>query len=108
SRGDHEGRQVPQERVELIMQSVLAHQRSAALAGAPHRRAPLGRWTLNGAVLNNKNFVGGFILSAEVGIAATLIGLALAVPASLAIARRRFAGRGAVNTLLLMPLVVPG
>jgi len=61
-----------------------------------------------GAVLTNKSFVSGFILSAQVGIVATLIGLALAVPASLAIARRRFRGRGAVNALLLMPLVVPG
>src|SRR5829696_5578198 len=64
------------------------------------------RWF--GAVVDNKSFVGGFLLSLQVGIAATLIGLALAVPASLAIGRRRFAGRGAVNTLLLMPLVVPG
>src|SRR5881392_2087193 len=61
-----------------------------------------------GAVLNNKSFVGGFILSFEVGVTATLIGLALAVPASLAIARRRFPGRGFANTLLLMPLIVPG
>src|ERR1700730_4027476 len=53
-----------------------------------------------GAVLNNKTFAGGFALSFEVAVAATLIGLALAVPASLAVARRRFAGRGAVNTLL--------
>jgi len=35
-------------------------------------------------------------------------GLALAVPASLAIARRRFRGRGLANSLLLMPLIVPG
>jgi putative spermidine/putrescine transport system permease protein len=61
-----------------------------------------------GAVLNNKNFVGGFLLSAQVGVAATVIGLALAVPASLAIARRRFRGRGAISALLLMPLIVPG
>jgi len=61
-----------------------------------------------GAVLNNKSFAGGFLLSAQVGVTATLIGLALAVPASLAIARRRFPGRGFVNTLLLMPLIVPG
>jgi putative spermidine/putrescine transport system permease protein len=61
-----------------------------------------------GAVLNNKSFVGGFALSAQVGVAATLIGLALAVPASLAIARRRFRGRGAVSALMLMPLIVPG
>src|SRR5215218_10947161 len=52
-----------------------------------------------GAVLNNKNFVGGFLLSAQVGVAATVIGLALAVPASLAIARRRFRGRGAISAL---------
>jgi putative spermidine/putrescine transport system permease protein len=37
-----------------------------------------------------------------------LVGLALAVPASLAIARRRFAGRSFASTLLLMPLIVPG
>ena len=61
-----------------------------------------------GAVLNNKSFVEGFMLSVEVAVAATVIGLALAVPASLAVARQRFRGRGAVNTLLLMPLIVPG
>src|SRR3954469_17112985 len=58
-----------------------------------------------GAVLNNKSFVAGFILSFQVGVTATLIGLALAVPASLAIARRQFTGRGFVNTLLLLPLI---
>src|SRR5437764_8349997 len=60
------------------------------------------------AVFNNKSFVGGFLLSFQTGIVATLIGLALAVPASLAIARRTFRGRGFVSALLLMPLVVPG
>src|SRR3954464_11194002 len=43
-----------------------------------------------GAVLTNKSFAGGFVVSFQVGVAATLIGLALAVPASLGIARRRF------------------
>ena len=61
-----------------------------------------------GAVLHNKNFVGGFLLSAQVGIVATLVGLALAVPASLVIARRKFHGRVAISALLLMPLIVPG
>ncbi len=60
------------------------------------------------AVFDNRSFVGGFLLSLQVAVAATAIGLALAVPASLAIARRRFVGRGPINTLLLMPLVVPG
>jgi putative spermidine/putrescine transport system permease protein len=61
-----------------------------------------------GAVFNNKSFVAGFLLSVQVAIAATVIGLALAVPASLAVARRRFVGRGAISMLLLMPLIVPG
>ena len=61
-----------------------------------------------GAVIKNKSFADGFVLSFEVAIVATLLGLALAVPASLAVARRAFTGRGAVNTLLLMPLIVPG
>ena len=130
------------------MQSVAAHDRSAAFASASNRHVRIGRWALNGAaglalafillplalvtwlaffrqeipsfppegyslqwfgaVLTNKSFAGGFLLSAQVGVTATLIGLALAVPASLAIARRRFSGRGFVNTLLLMPLIVPG
>ncbi|HEY8566143.1 MAG TPA: ABC transporter permease [Beijerinckiaceae bacterium] len=64
------------------------------------------RWF--GEVFKNRNFVGGFALSFQVAAGATLIGLLLGVPASLAVARRRFAGRGAVNTLLLLPLVVPG
>jgi putative spermidine/putrescine transport system permease protein len=60
------------------------------------------------AILDQRNFVDGFRLSLEVGLFAMLTGLAVGVPASLAIARRRFRGREAVNTLLLLPLVVPG
>ena len=60
------------------------------------------------AILDNKSFVTGFLLSLKVGIGATAIGLLLALPASLVISRRSFRGRGAINTLLLMPLVVPG
>src|SRR5437667_12787171 len=55
------------------------------------------------AVPVNKPFVNGFILSFQVGVTATIIGLALAVPASLVIARRRFRGRTFANALLLMP-----
>ncbi len=71
---------------------------------------PPGGYSLQwfAAVPINKPFVNGFILSFEVGVTATIIGLALAVPASLAIARRRFTGRGLANSLLLMPLIVPG
>lgn len=60
------------------------------------------------AVPGNARFVQGFILSMELGLIATAIGLAVGVPAALAIARHRFAGREGINTLLLAPLMVPG
>jgi putative spermidine/putrescine transport system permease protein len=60
------------------------------------------------AILEQRNFVDGFVMSLEVGTLAMLAGLAVGVPASLAVARYRFRGREAVSTLLLLPLVVPG
>jgi putative spermidine/putrescine transport system permease protein len=60
------------------------------------------------AILDQKSFVDCFILSLEVGVVATLLGIVLGTPASLCIARRRFPGREVLNTLLLLPLVVPG
>jgi putative spermidine/putrescine transport system permease protein len=64
------------------------------------------RWFAH--IFDQNNFVSGFITSLQVGVAAMIGGLILGVPASLALARRRFPGREAVNTLLLLPLVVPG
>lgn len=60
------------------------------------------------AVTRQKNFVEGFTLSMQVGVMATVIGLLLGVPASLALVRYQFIAKGALNTLLLAPLVVPG
>ena len=60
------------------------------------------------AVTKQKNFVEGFTLSMQVGIMATVIGLALGIPASLGLVRYQFAVKGVLNTLLLAPLVVPG
>ncbi len=64
------------------------------------------RWF--GAALAQDKFVNGFLTSLQVGVAATLLGLVLGIPAALAIARRGFFGRAGINQLLLMPLVVPG
>ena len=64
------------------------------------------RWY--GQAIGNQRFIDAFVISAQVGILATLIGLVIALPASLGLARLRFFGRGAVNNLLLMPLIVPG
>jgi putative spermidine/putrescine transport system permease protein len=60
------------------------------------------------AAASNKPFIDGFILSLEVGVLATLIGLILGVPASLALVRHRIPLGPLFNTLLLLPLVMPG
>jgi len=60
------------------------------------------------AILDNDRFVAGFLLSLQVAVVATLIGLAIGVPAAVCLARGRFPGREGVNNLLLLPLIVPG
>ena len=52
------------------------------------------------AVPGNDRFVTGFLLSLQVAVAATAIGLAIGVPAAVCLVRGRFAGREAVNNLL--------
>jgi putative spermidine/putrescine transport system permease protein len=52
-------------------------------------------------------FADGFLTSLEVGLLATLGGLALGIPASLALARRQLRGGAALTTLLMSPLIVP-
>src|SRR5437762_4314769 len=64
------------------------------------------RWFAH--IFDQNNFVSGFITSLQVGLAAMIGGLILGVPASLVLARRKFLGHEALNTLLLLPLVVPG
>lgn len=60
------------------------------------------------AAANNQPFINGFLLSLQVGVAATLIGLVIGVPASLALVRHRIVLGPLFNTLLLLPLVMPG
>src|SRR5438128_1322445 len=60
------------------------------------------------AVPGNDRFVKGFLLSLQVAVVATSIGLAIGVPAAVCLVRGRFAGREAINNLLLLPLIVPG
>src|SRR5258708_3053341 len=60
------------------------------------------------AVPGNDRFVSGFLLSLQVAVVATAIGLAVGIPAAVCLVRGRFAGRQAANNLLLLPLIVPG
>src|ERR1700757_3807420 len=50
----------------------------------------------------NERFVSGFLLSLEIAVVATAIGLAVGIPAAVCLVRGRFAGREAVNNLLLL------
>ena len=53
-------------------------------------------------------FGGGLRTSLLVAMAAVAVSLVLGVPAAIGLARHRFRGRGALSTLLLAPLTVPG
>lgn len=64
------------------------------------------RWY--GAIIGNSRFVDGLLLSVQLGVSATAIGLAVGVPAALCLSRFRFPGREALNNVLLLPLMVPG
>lgn len=64
------------------------------------------KWYVNAWSLGR--FHQGFMLSVEVGLMATAASLLLGVPAAIALARKEFAGREAVHSLLMSPLVVPG
>ncbi|MFS2223712.1 ABC transporter permease [Pantoea sp. B65] len=59
-------------------------------------------------IANNQQFMDGFILSLQVGLIATFIGLIVGVPAAMCLIRYKFIGRGLLNNLLLLPLLVPG
>lgn len=60
------------------------------------------------SIVGNARFVDGLVLSLQLGVGATAIGLAVGVPAALGLSRFRFRGREALNNVLLLPLMVPG
>jgi putative spermidine/putrescine transport system permease protein len=61
-----------------------------------------------GAITGNDRFINGLLLSLQLGVIATALGLLVSVPAALCIANYRFRGREVLNSLLLSPLMVPG
>jgi putative spermidine/putrescine transport system permease protein len=54
------------------------------------------------------NFGRAVVTSLEIGALAVAGSLLLGIPAGVGLARHRFRGRGAISTLLLAPLTVPG
>ena len=59
------------------------------------------------AILENEDIVDAFWLSVRLALVAATLGVALAVPAALAIARYRFPGRGALTGFFLSPMMIP-
>ncbi|MBU9553628.1 ABC transporter permease [Burkholderia multivorans] len=59
------------------------------------------------AIADNGDIVSAFWLSVRLALVAATLGVALAVPAALAIARYRFQGRGALTSFFLSPMMIP-
>ena len=59
-------------------------------------------------IMSNDRFINGLLLSLQLGVIATVLGLLVSVPAALCISYFRFRGREPLNNLLLFPLMVPG
>jgi putative spermidine/putrescine transport system permease protein len=59
------------------------------------------------ALLHNDQIVDAFWLSVRLALVAATVGVALALPAALAIARYRFPGRGALTGFFLSPMMIP-
>ncbi|PRF09691.1 ABC transporter permease [Burkholderia multivorans] len=59
------------------------------------------------AIADNGDIVSAFWLSVRLALVAATLGVALAVPAALAIARYRFPGRGALTSFFLSPMMIP-
>lgn len=57
--------------------------------------------------VQNPEILGALKTSAWIALVSSVVTTMLAVPASIAMQRRRFAGKGAVSGMLLAPLVVP-
>lgn len=59
------------------------------------------------AVLSDATYVDSFVTSTLLAASATAIGLAIAIPSSIAIARYDFPGRSVLAALFMSPLVLP-
>jgi len=71
---------------------------------------PIEHFTINwfGVALGNRDLVDAFVLSVQVGLAATLVAIVLGSLAGLAIHRFSFFGRDAVSFLFVLPIALPG
>src|ERR1700730_6565239 len=59
------------------------------------------------ALADNERFVSGFLLSLQIALLATAVGLGLGLPAAFCLARFQFRGHEGLSSPLRLPLVVP-
>ncbi len=59
------------------------------------------------AFFSDERWLSPVFNSILIGLATMLLTMLLVIPASFAMVRRRFMGRGAINLLLMMPMIVP-
>jgi putative spermidine/putrescine transport system permease protein len=64
------------------------------------------KWYIN--AWQRREFANGFLISAQLALIATVIGVPLGTAAALALSRSTIPGKAAISTLLLGPLAVPG
>ena len=70
---------------------------------------PTGAWSLRWfrAIARYPEFVAAFWRSLGLGALSSLLAVGFSLPAALAIARHRFAGREAISALFMSPLMIP-
>jgi putative spermidine/putrescine transport system permease protein len=70
---------------------------------------PTDRWSLRwfAAIARYPEFVSAFWRSLGLGALSSLLAVGISVPAALALARYRFAGREAMSALFMSPLMIP-
>ncbi len=59
------------------------------------------------AIFNYPGFIDAFWMSLYLGVGASTIAVALAIPAAVAIGRYRFPGRDGISALFLSPMMIP-
>ncbi|BDG75190.1 ABC transporter permease subunit [Roseomonas fluvialis] len=65
-------------------------------------------WRWYAAVLDNDRYLADAWVSLKLGLAATVVSLAIALPAALALVRGTFPGREALSAFFMLPLALPG
>ena len=80
-----------------------------SFSGDDYLSFPPSSWSLRWyrTVLSNEGFMQGLQNSAVIAVVVMVLSLAIGLPAALAIARLRFAGRELLQTFVLSPLILP-